>query len=809
MLINTTKKEKTKVNKDLTGIPKSAQDTIPYRRVYTNGIIEIEEGVYTKSYEIEDIEFDSASQEEQEDIFLAFSDFLNAITPGDCLQISYINKNIDKEKFEDKIMMEEKADGLEWARDEYNSMLKYQMQQGRNGLELKKLYTLITHAEDSDEATDKFKKLDPDLSDQIRKITERKTNAMTLEERLGILYDIFHMDDPESHYSDEDLVDGKTVRRFNFEERLAKGKNSKDLICPNSFYFPKNNMKYFRMGDKYCCSLFLSQTPSTLSTKFISEITSLSFNMITSVYLEPIAKDEALKLVKDYSYTVRNKLGDAQKRAGKDMIDPDLVSPELTDANQYTKILRERLVKEKQNIIFTTVTVTIFADSLKELDHEVETFVSRAKEFMCEFEVAVGAQEQCFVSSLPLGNCKVYSDHLFLTETASLFMPYNTLECKDGGGLYYGLNQLSKSMILLNRLNAMNYNGLIFGVSGSGKSFATKRDITGVYLSTDDDIIVIDPSNEYSVIAQEFGGEVIRIAPGSGVYLNPFDLDLDYADEDNPLTLKTDYILSLVETMAQKPLGLTPIEKSITMRCVKRIYSDYMDYLNDTGLKSDRNKVPVLADLYEELMAQPEPEAINLALEIESFAIGQLDSFQHRTNVDRNNRLTVYNIKDIGTGLKEFGLQVTVNDAWNRVLDNARKGIKTRLYIDEIHILVQSENCAKLLQNIWKVGRKFGSIPTGITQDIEDLVNTSEGRGIFNNSDFILMLKQSKIGRDAVAKLLDLSKKQQNYLKNSPKGSGLIYNGTNIIPFEDNFPRNTKLYEVMSTDPNEEKKKIS
>ena len=431
-----------------------------------------------------------------------------------------------------------------------------------------------------------------------------------------------------------------------------------------------------------------------------------------------------------------------------------------------------------------------------------------AERFVCQAKTLTTQQEAGLDSALPIGANKLQVERLLNTKAASILLPFSVKELADKNGMYYGVNGVSKQMILYNRMSAINGNGCIFGVPGSGKSFAAKREIVSVMLGTDDEIFIIDPENEYSQLAKLFYGSVIRIAPGSGVHINPMDMSLNYSGEDgtDPVTLKADFIASICEAaMGSERYELSPIQKTVIDRCVKNVYKDYIETLREEGKTEDAEIVPTLGDLYKEIDLQPEPEAHNLALALERYVKGTQNSFAFRTNVDVTNRLTVYNIKDIGAGMKSIGLQVCLDNIWNRMIYNKLHGKRTWLYCDEFHLLTQTATSAKYTRTIWKRARKWNGIPTGITQQIEDMLNNKEGRAIINNSEFVMMLSMDPYSRVQMQQMYNLSNEEMEYISSSGSGHGLIYYGdmANIIPFEDRFPQNTKLYKAMTTKPDE------
>lgn len=462
------------------------------------------------------------------------------------------------------------------------------------------------------------------------------------------------------------------------------------------------------------------------------------------------------------------------------------------------------LTKENQKLFMTTIVLTVFADDLTQLDKNTKMVQSTAERFICQAKKLSGQQEIGFNTCLPLGVNQLKIERALNTRGAAIFIPFSVKELMQKDGVYYGLNAVSKQLIIYNRLNAMNGNGCILGTPGAGKSFSAKREMISVLLKTEDDVFVIDPENEYSPLAQLFHGSVIRIAPGSNVFINPLDMSLDYAAEgDDPITLKSDFIGSICEAASGSRYPLSPVQKSIIDRCVKNVYADYLATLREQHKMIDNDLVPTLEDFYYELKSQPQPEAQNLALTLERFVLGTQNTFSKRTNVNIDNRFTVYNIKDIGTGMKGMGLQICLDNIWNKMISNFRKGKRTWLYCDEFHLLVQTDTSAKYTQQIWKRARKWNGVPTGITQQAEDMFKTAEARAIIDNSEFLMLLNLDPYGRMQLQQMLGISNTELEYITSAGPGQGLIYNGKDIVPFIDDFPKDTALYRAMTTKPDE------
>lgn len=780
-------------------IPRTVQDTIPYEAVYQGGIIEIEPGTFTKTFPLVDVNFKIESSETQEAIYSMYEDLLNSFGADVDAEITIFNHSVNKEKFRDEVLLKYKNDGCDDLREEYNGMLLGKINDGQNGLTHDNYLTVAVKAENIEKAYNMFAKLDIDIQAAIKRINKVETNPLTLAERLDVLYNIYHAGS-DAPFCNKKVINGKTVEAFNLEDIRKKGITTKDLIAPSYIEFNKD---HFVIDDKYGRTLFLDNLPSYLSTDILSDLAETPCNMILSVHYESIPTEKAVKIIKNQMININSNVVDAQKKATRSGYSPELISPELMKAQDEANKLLNDMQSRNQKLFFVSIVITVFGNTLEELNDSVLTLQTTASKYLCQIKKLTMQQEYGFTSSLPLCNNKLHIKRMLTTESAAVFIPFSTQELTQKDGMYYGLNAVSKKMILMNRINLRNGNGCILGTPGSGKSFTAKREMLNVFLSTDDDIFIIDPEREYAPLAKLLGGEVIRIAPGSKVYINPFDMDLNYADDDDPVTLKSDNICSLCETVIGGHYGLSPVHKSVIDRCVRQLYKPYLEHMAEvyrkTGKTFDKDATPTLKDFYELLLSQIEPEAQNIALALEIYVNGSLDTFAHHTTVDTKSRFTVYDIKDIGSSMKEMGLQICLNDIWNKMIANKKKGKRTWFYIDEFYLLTQTDSSAKFLQQIWKRARKWGGIPTGITQNVEDMLTSKEARTIISNSDFVLMLNQAPIDRGELAEMFNISPSQLAYITNSEAGQGLIYTGKTIIPFVDKFPVNTKLYSVMTT----------
>lgn len=789
-----------KTPKEPTRIPKTVQDSIPYLGAYENGIMQVSARGYSKMYALSDINFSIESMDEQRAIFGKYSEFIGSFGPEVQMQVVVHNKSISSSEFEQNVLIGMKNDSLNEYREEMNNMLIDKMAVARNNIIHNKYLVVYIEADDIEAAKNTFSRLDSSIASGLKKLIGTDVAPCSIRERLSNLYDIYHVDSDTPFYQKLKMRDGRISETFNLKELKKRGLTTKDAIAPMSMVFEHD---YIRIDDKYARSLTLRNLPSYLRGDILAEMSNQPFNMLTSIIYRSLAQGDALKLVKNKTVDINQNVVEQQKKASKNGYSSDLISPEIRNSQREVEQIMEDLTQDNQKLFMTTITMTVFADTKEQLDKYTEIVKATAERFVCQADVLSEQQELGFDTCLPLCYNRVKMERMLNTTGAAIFLPFSVKELMQKGGLYYGLNAVSHQLILYDRKSAKNGNGVILGTPGSGKSFSAKREMVSVLLNTDDDIIVIDPENEYSPLAVLFHGSVIRIAPGSNVYLNPMDMSLDYAEKDDPITLKADFIASICEAALGSRYELSPTQRSVIDRCTKNVYMEYVEGLRARGLNYDADTVPTLRDLYDELKQQPQPEAQNLALALERFAVGTQDTFAHKTNVNIINRFTVYNIKDIGSGLKNMGLQICLDNVWNRMIENHKKGKYTWLFCDEFHLLTQTETSAKYTKQIWKRARKWNGIPTGITQQAEDMLKSSEARAIINNSDFMMMLNLDPYGRMQLQQMFGISNTEIEYVTSADSGQGLIYNGSDIIPFKDEFPTDTKLYKAMTTKPDE------
>lgn len=778
-------------------LPQNVRESIPIHGIMPNGIIETYPGTFTKSYQLQDVNFNIAPLEEQSAIFKNYMDLLNSFNEHIRWQFTIFNHEIDKKKTIEELRILPQRDGLNKYRQEMNSILLNNLKKGNNSIMQDKILTVAIDDEFADHAAIVFKRLDGEINKKIRNITKDDTKPMTAQERIKLLYSIYNQD--MDYRLTTGIYDGKETFDLRFIEK--SGLSVKDVIGPPDFDFTLKDK--FTMGDTYGQAMYLERVPTYLSTSFLADIADIQCNMLISVTSEAINSEKAVKMVKHRLSAIEAQASNIEKRNGQDGYFGAL-PPDLERSQKNARELMNDITGRNQNLFYVTFTVVVFARTLEQLEENVKLVRNTAAKHLCPIKNMKFQQEFALNTSLPLCRNDLYVERMYTTESASVFIPYNSQEIKQKNAIFYGLNQVSKCMVLCDRTTGNNYNGLIFGYSGSGKSFTAKCEMVSVLLNQPNaQIFVIDPQGEYSPLAKAFHGQEIYLSPGAKVYINPLDLDISNDDENetDPVTMKSDFMISIFSIINGKNRQITPVQSSLIDKCVRKIYRSYIEELTRMGITCDISKCPTLSDLYEELriLSADRYEAGQLADMIYQYAVGSFDTFARRTNIKTNTRFVVYNIKNLGTGMKELGLHICMNDVWNRMIANSKKNIYTWFYIDEFHLLLESDGSTLFLKRIWKMARKWLGVPTGIMQNTEDLLRNADTRNIINNTSFIIMLREPLMDRQNLAELLNLSNAQLEYITNSNPGYGLIYNGKVTLPFGYDFPKNTELYRILTT----------
>lgn len=765
--------------------PQTAQQTIPYQRMWPDGICRVTDHYYTKTIQFYDINYQLAQNEDKEAIFEAWCDVLNYFSPNIKFQFSFVNTVASESAFEQSVIIPPQGDGFDDVREEYTQMLLNQVAKGNNGLQRTKYLTFGLEAENIKTAKPRLEHVELDLLNHLKRLGV-KAEPMDGWERLRLMHSMLHMDDPQAEFM------------FDWKWLAPSGLSTKDFIAPSGLYF-KNGRRFY-LGGKLASVSFLQIFAAELDDRILVKLLGLESSQIITMHVHSLDHVEAIKLVKSKISDLQRSKIDEQKKAVRSGYDIDILPSDLnTYTNDLNKVLQD-LQNHNERMFMLTFLVMHTANSRKELDNILLQAKGIAQEKLCQLVPLDYQQEEGLIASMPLGYNPVEIERSMTTSSLAIFMPFVTQELfhNSSEGLYYGLNALSNNVIIADRKKLKTPNGIILGTPGSGKSFSAKREIANILLITKDDVFICDPEGEYFPLVQRFGGQVIRISPTSGDYINPLDLNLNYSDEEEPLRLKSDFVLSLCELVLGGREGVGPQEKSIIDRALREIYRPFL-------ADPVPEKVPILGDLYEELLRMKEPEAAYVATALELYVTGSLNVFNHRTNVELSNRLVCFDIKQLGQQLKKLGMLIVQDQVWNRVTINRAMKKTTWYYIDEFHLLLREPQTAAYSIEIWKRFRKWGGIPTGITQNVKDLLASREVESIFENSEFVMMLNQAAGDRAELARRLNISKHQLSHVTQSGEGEGLLYFGNVIIPFVDRFPKNTELYSIMTTKPSEMK----
>ena len=757
---------------------KSAQDSIPFQRMFPDGICRVTDNYYTKTIQFQDINYQLNQNEDKTAIFDGWCDFLNYFDSSVRFQLSFVNMSATKDTYSRSISIPLQDDDFDIIRKEYTQMLQNQLARGNNGLIKTKYLTFGIEGESLRTAKPRLERVETDILNNFKRLGVT-ADTLTGYERLKLLHDMLHIDE-------------QLPFRFSWDWLAPSGLSVKDFIAPSSFEF--RNGSTFGLGHKTGSVSFLQILAPELNDRMLADFLDMESSLIVNMHVRSVDQVKAIKTIKRKITDLQKMTIEEQKKAVRSGYDMDIIPSDLATYGAEAKKLLQDLQSRNERMFLLTFTVLNVADTKQQLDNNVFQASSIAQKYNCALTKLDFRQEEGLMSSLPLGLNQIEIQRGLTTSSVAIFVPFTTQELFQKGkeALYCGLNGLSNNLIMVDRKLLKNPNGLILGTPGSGKSFSAKREIANVFLVTEDDIIICDPEAEYGLLVERLEGQVIKIAPTSVDYINPMDLNLNYSEDENPLSLKSDFILSLCELIVGGKEGLQPVEKTIIDRCVRLVYRNY---LNDPRPEN----MPILEDLYNELRKQDEKEAQYIATALEIYVTGSLNVFNHRTNVDIRSRVVSYDIKELGKQLKKIGMLIVQDQVWNRVTVNREAHKSTRYYIDEMHLLLKEEQTAAYTVEIWKRFRKWGGIPTGITQNVKDLLSSREVENIFENSDYIYMLNQASGDRQILAKQLNISPHQLSYVTHSGEGEGLLFYGSVILPFVDRFPKDTELYKIMTT----------
>ena len=762
-------------------IAMSAQDTISYKEMRPDGICIVKDNYFTKTIQFYDINYQLARNEDKNIIFENYCDFLNYFDKSISVQLSFLNQTMDISDFEKSIAIKPQNDDFDGIRAEYTEMLKNQLARGNNGIVRKKYITFGIEADNIQNAKQRLERIETDIINNF-KILGVRAFSLNGMERLELLHSCFN--------------GGENKLNFSWNLIYKTGLTTKDFIAPTSFNF--SDGRCFRMGGTIGAVSFLHILAPELTDEMLKNFLEIQTALSVNIHIKSIDQTEAIKMIKRKITDLDKMKIEEQKKAVRAGYDMDIIPSDINTFGIDAKKLLEDLQGRNERMFLVTVLIMNTAKTKKALNSAIFEVQSIAQQRNCPLRRLDYQQEDGLMASVPIGINNIGIQRALTTSSTAIFVPFTTQELFSDSpeALYCGLNALSNNMIMVDRKMLKNPNGLILGTPGSGKSFSAKREMTNAFLVTNDDIYVCDPEAEYNPLIHALKGQVVKLSPTSKDYLNPLDININYSDEENPLALKSDFVLSFCELIIGGRDGLEPIEKTVIDRSVTRIYRKYFE--NPTPAN-----MPILEDLYEEIKKQPEQEAGRIASALELYVKGSLNVFNHHTNVDISNRIVCFDIKELGKQLKKLGMLVVQDQIWNRVTINRNEHKSTRYYCDEFHLLLKDEQTAAYSVEIWKRFRKWGGIPTGITQNVKDLLSSAEIENIFENSDYIYMLNQAQGDREILAKKLGISPQQLSYVTQSGAGEGLLFYGNTIIPFIDRFPKDTKLYSLMTTVPQE------
>lgn len=792
-------------------IPKTAQETIPYVRVYpTSGVIETSPGVFSRGHLLQDINYTSAKDDEQTDMFLKFAEFLNTFDPSTKFQIMISQQNLNLSQFENETMMTMAGDGHDDLRIESNEEIRTKIREGRNNL-IKNKYLFISRTEESyDAALTSFSRLDGEIVRNFQKIGGAVAQPMTAAKRLELLHDIYNPDsvglfgNNMRYDANGRLVFG--TENFSFDILRRMGLTTKDMIAPSSFSFRSD---YGMVGSQYFRALFMRTYPQSLRDSILTSLSDVDCKLVLSMIYDPINPEDALRMAKSDIINVNANLIEKQKSASKSGYSVDLINPELKSAAEEANNLRSDLTEKSQKLFYQTFVIVHFADSKEKLDSDTKTIQGIGRGYLVDIKPLTYQQENGLNTCLPLCSNKLEIRRSLITESAAVFMPLDNQELYDpDGGIFYGMNAGSKNIVMANRTHLKNGNGIIIGAPGSGKSMAAKNEMIQVNLRHPNDVvIVVDPEGEYRPLADILDGEVIRIAPGSGVHLNPFDIELD-TEEDNPIAQKSDFIKALMQTIIggdDDRAGLTAAAASIIDRCVQLVYEPYLQSYDPETKSYNPNALPTLMDFYHTLRDQDGYDAMQLADSLEMYTTGTLNYFAYPTNVEYHKRFVVYDIMEIGSSMKNIGMQIVLNNVWNRIIAGRRRGNNVWFYVDEFHVMLSNNRSADFLSTMFKRARKYGGIPTGITQNIVDIVENPIAKTIFSNSEFMEIYSQKAADCALLNSLLNISQSDIDKVKDALPGHGIMIYGGRVIAFNMEIAKDSMRYKAMTTKLDETK----
>lgn len=754
-------------------VPKSVQDVIRIDAVYSDGIFMTGKDRYSKTFKFTDINYAVSSKEDKESHFLKYSEILNSLENGISSQITIINRKLKHNELKEIALLEKANDNKDKYRKEINDMITM-LANGANAIVQDKYVTLTIQKKSINEARSHFNRVGADLIAHLSRLGSKCTE-LDLTERLRIIHDFCRPEEAADYHLD-------------LRDTMRKGQSFKDYISPDGFEFKSD---YFKIGNRFGRVLFIRDYPSFVKDRVVWDLTDTSRNMIFNYDIVPVSTEEAQKFGEKQALGVETNIANYQRKQNSNNNYTSVIPYDMEQQRKEVREFLDDLTTRDQKMFKVIITVMHTADTLEQLNSDTEAIQAMGRNHMCQIGILKYQQLEGFNATLPIGINKIEARRTLTTESLAVFMPFKVQEIQHDGGVFQGVNVISKNMIIVNRRYLLNGNCFILGVSGSGKSFTAKEEMVNLLLSTDADVMIIDPEREYSALVEAMDGQVIELSAKSKNHINCLDINKEYADGASPIAFKAEFVLSLFEQVIGKG-GVNAIQKSIVDRCLANVYKNYIK-------RGYTGKVPTLVDLCNDLKQQPEAEAIELATAMELFASGSHSTFAQKTNVNVENRLICYDILELGSQLMPIGMLVVLDSILNRITKNRAEGRETYVFIDEIYLLFQHEYSANFLFTLWKRVRKYGAYCTGITQNVDDLLQSHTARTMLANSEFIIMLNQGGTDREDLANLLQISETQMTHITNVEVGHGLVKVGSALVPFERKFPKDTELYKLMST----------
>ena len=763
---------------------RATQDSLAYRAMYEDGLCEVAPGVFSKSVAISDINYQISDRDHQSDIFSKYAEFLNGFDSESTVQINIINRRKDIRQFMQETSFKHRPDDLNALRDEMNHIMRERVESGNTSLLKEKYVTFTQHADDRQRAKTSLNQLQANVVTSFHQMgsTARPLNGLR---RLQL--------------ANATLRPG-SVLHFDYDDLKYSGLTTHSVIAPTSFNF-KHAKNRFTMGDQVAQVLYLRDYPPEISDRLITDLTDIMADLEIAIQIHPIDPVKGMKMVQTKKGFMQKQKADEQQKAMKAGYDPDILPENLTHSLDEAEDLLQQMQDDNQQLFDVTFLVMAQGKTDQQLDEIIEQVKAAGRRHSCEFANLDYLQEQALNSVLMWGQNYVPVSRTLTTSAAAIFIPFTAQELSDSSGLVYGVNQVTQNLVTADRRNLKAGNGMILGRPGAGKSFASKQEMLSVRLrDADSEVLIIDPEREYSAVTQALGGEVIPISQGAAAHINPMEINEDYGDDEDPVIFKTDFILSMCDMLLGGKNGLSAERRTLIDRACR---------LTDQRYFEQHTAMPTMVDLSNTLKQQPEEEGKQIALELEPYIEGSLSVFAHQTNVDNDNSVVVYDVKDLGKNLRSMGMLIVLDQIWNRITKNRNSGKRTWIYVDEMQLLLSNEFASNYFFELWSRARKWGALPTGITQNVETLLLSDNARRMLSNSEFVLLLDQAANDRDQLTEMLHLSEQEEGYITNADSGHGLMIAGDAVIPFENDFPKKTKLYKIMSTKPEDMEQYIS